>query len=91
MQTVVVDDHVVTQAKEQRQEYIEKVRRHSKSEEADGHMALEKGLIKERIVLEDTIAKQFMRLLVFLIQIYIFIITLDKLYPSDEINYVHKL
>jgi hypothetical protein len=51
---------------------------------------LDKNRIIERLVLERTISGQFCRLLVFLLQLFIFILNLQQFYPSTKINLAHK-
>jgi hypothetical protein len=56
----------------------------------DPGIAMDKSYVIERLVLEDTIVNQFVRLMVFLLQIGIFIMNLSEFYPSEKINMVHK-
>ena len=58
--------------------------------EAAEDRKLDKNRIIERLVLERTIASQFCRLLVFTVQLYIFVVNLYAFYPSEEINFAHK-
>merc|ERR1719271_1712403 len=51
--------------------------------------ALEKNQILERLVLETTITSQFVRLMVFLVQIFIFVMNLQMFYPSAKVNFAH--
>ena len=51
---------------------------------------LDKYRIIERLVLEKTIASEFCRLLIFLLQLYIFVLNLQLFYPSVRVNFVHK-
>ena len=50
----------------------------------------EKNQVIERLTLETTITSQFVRLCVFLVQLYIFVVNLQQFYPSDKINFAHK-